>query len=215
MIHLPVERSAPGYVIKPCGKRPRRTWAFKIVSDPSSRRPDLTMMVIVTRALTGVISTASFEQSGLLSTSELTDELTLLVVGVINSARETLPSSARLSLTLYNAFNQYFVRPDCPHGRHLLPPMPSLPVGRWSRPTGSATLLARTHNRSGLPAIRVNSGPILITLLTGEKHDVAPLTRDIKEIQCSYTASFRLSDLGRNGRVIEQSDQHHAACDIT
>ena len=63
----------------------RNTLALSQLKDPALRVPTPAMMFVATRAVLGVIRSASLEDSPLLGTPEFEDELVRMVLGVIRS----------------------------------------------------------------------------------------------------------------------------------
>lgn len=63
----------------------RNAFALSQLQDPSLRTPTPAMMFVATRAVMGVIRSASLEDSPLLGTPEFEDELVRMVMGVIRA----------------------------------------------------------------------------------------------------------------------------------
>lgn len=63
----------------------RNAFALSQLQDPSLRMPTPAMMFVATRAVMGVIRSASLEDSPLLGTPEFEDELVRMVMGVIRA----------------------------------------------------------------------------------------------------------------------------------
>jgi hypothetical protein len=63
----------------------RNAMAMQRLSHPDLRAPDPVMMFVATRALMGVIRSASLEQSPLVGTKQFEDELVRLAWGMVRA----------------------------------------------------------------------------------------------------------------------------------